>query len=163
MRSYEFGGFRFDSLKRQLRDAEGKLLELPARSIDALQFFLERRGQDVSKEQLTKALWPNTVVEENNLNQAIFALRRALGDDANAPRFVMTLPGRGYRFIAEAEPAPAPQPVSGLPRYAVVGVAALIAMGAAAAVFWPRGPAPGAAPVSGGVCPGCPGARSVMG
>ena len=153
MRSYEFGGFRFDSLKRQLRDAEGKLLELPARSIDALQFFLERRGQDVSKEQLTKALWPNTVVEENNLNQAIFALRRALGDDANAPRFVMTLPGRGYRFIAEAEPAPAPQPVSGLPRYAVVGVAALIAMGAAAAVFWPRGPAPGAAPVSVAVLP----------
>jgi serine/threonine-protein kinase len=110
VRSYEFGGFRFDSLRRQLYDAEGKPIELPARAIDALLFFLERRGEDVSKEQLTKALWPNTIVEENNLSQAIFALRRALGDDANAPRFVMTLPGRGYRFIAEPSPPP---PVGG--------------------------------------------------
>jgi DNA-binding winged helix-turn-helix (wHTH) protein len=85
--TYEIGGFRFDSLRRQLFDADGKTLDLPARFIDALLFFLEMRGQDVSKEQLMKALWPHTVVEENNLNQAIFALRRALEDDANAPRF----------------------------------------------------------------------------
>jgi TolB-like protein/DNA-binding winged helix-turn-helix (wHTH) protein/Flp pilus assembly protein TadD len=159
VRSYEFGGFRFDSLRRQLHDAQGKPLDLPARSIDALQFFLERRGQDVSKDQLMKALWPNTIVEENNLNQAIFALRRALGDDANAPRFVMTLPGRGYRFIAEPEapPAPAPsppaRPVAELPRYIAIGVVALIAIGGLAAMFWPRGPAANAAPVSVAVLP----------
>ncbi len=110
MRSYEFGGFRLDGLKRQLRDTQGKLLELPARSMDALLFLLERRGEDVSKEQLMKALWPSTIVEENNLNQAIFALRRALRDDANSPRFIMTLPGRGYRFIAEPEPPPKATP-----------------------------------------------------
>jgi TolB-like protein/DNA-binding winged helix-turn-helix (wHTH) protein len=155
VRSQEFGGFRFDSLKRQLRDAEGKLVDLPARSIDALNFFLERRGEDVSKEQLMKALWPNTFVEENNLNQAIFALRRALGDDANAPRFVMTLPGRGYRFIAEPEApqAPAPTTVSAHSRYIAFGVVALIAMGIGAAMLWPRGSTTNAAPVSVAVLP----------
>jgi len=155
VRIYEIGGFRFDSMKRQLRDAEGNLLDLPARSTDALLFFLERRGQDVSKDQLMKALWPNTVVEENNLNQAIFALRRALGDDASSPRFIMTLPGRGYRFIADAEPAPTPMPppASGLPRYVAFGVAALIALGGIAAVLWPRALATNAAPVSVAVLP----------
>jgi DNA-binding winged helix-turn-helix (wHTH) protein len=48
VRSHEFGGFRFDSLRRQLYDADGKPIELPARAIDALLFFLERRGEDVS-------------------------------------------------------------------------------------------------------------------
>ncbi len=157
MRSYEFGGFRLDGLRQQLRNAEGKQLELPARSIDALLVLLERRGEDVSKEQLMKALWPSTIVEENNLNQAIFALRRALGDDANSPRFIMTLPGRGYRFIGEPElPAPTPlvqTPPSGLPRYAAFAVAGLIALGAAAAVFWPRGPAAHAGPVTVAVLP----------
>ncbi len=154
MSSYEFGGFRFDGLRRQLRDAEGKLLELPARSVDALLFFLERRGQDVSKDQLMKALWPDTIVEENNLNQAIFALRRALGDDATAPRFVMTLPGRGYRFIGELE-TPQPQahsPGAVRPRHLAFGVVALIAIGAAA-VFWPRGNAMSNVPVSVAVLP----------
>lgn len=153
MRSFEFGGFRFDSLRRQLFDTKGKPLELPARSIDALLLFLERRGEDVSKDQLMKRLWPNTVVEENNLNQAIFALRRALGDDANAPRFVMTLPGRGYRFIAEAAP-PAPPTVPPRPkrlRYIAFGIAPLIVIGAAA-VLWPRGSG-SAAPVSVAVLP----------
>ena len=159
MRHYEFGSFRFDSLKRQLFDAEGRALDLPARSTEALLLFLQRRGEDVSKEQLMKALWPNTVVEENSLNQAIFALRRALGDDANAPRFIMTLPGRGYRFIAEEPalpqvPAPAAEPVSTRPRYLVVGIAAaLIAVGVLAAVFWPRGVSTNAAPVSVAVLP----------
>jgi TolB-like protein/DNA-binding winged helix-turn-helix (wHTH) protein/Flp pilus assembly protein TadD len=150
--SYEFGGFRFDSLRRQLRDAHGKLLELPARSTDALLFLLERRGEDVSKDQLMKALWPRTVVEENNLNQAIFALRRALGDDASAPRFIMTMPGRGYRFIAEPEATPSPPPRTGLPRYVAFGVGALIAIGAAAAI-WLRGNETHAAPVSVAVLP----------
>jgi len=159
VRHYGFGSFRFDSLKRQLFDAEGRALDLPARSTEALLLFLQRRGEDVSKEQLMKALWPNTVVEENNLNQAIFALRRALGDDANAPRFIMTLPGRGYRFIAEEPalpqvPAPAAEPVSTRPRYLVVGIAAaLIAVGVLAAVFWPRGVSTNAAPVSVAVLP----------
>lgn len=158
MRSYEFGGFRFDSLKRQLRDADGKVLELPARSVDALLLLLERRGEDVSKEQLMKALWPNTIVEENNLNQAIFALRRALGDDANSPRFVLTLPGRGYRFIAEPEPPPPGPPTQAPPtrsvrtRYIAFGAVALIII-AAAAVFWLRSPATHPAPVSVAVLP----------
>jgi serine/threonine-protein kinase len=104
VRHYEFGGYRLDTLKRQLCNAQGEVLDLPARAFDTLLFLLQHRGEDVSKDQLMKAVWPSTVVEENNLNQAIFALRRALGDTANDPRFIMTMPGRGYRFIAEPTP-----------------------------------------------------------
>jgi DNA-binding winged helix-turn-helix (wHTH) protein/TolB-like protein/tetratricopeptide (TPR) repeat protein len=140
VRHYEFGGFRLDALKRQLCNAQGEAQELPARAFDALLFLLQHRGEDVSKDQLIKALWPSTVVEENNLNQAIFALRRALGDTANDPRFIMTLPGRGYRFIAELNPAPEPAPEpahSGVNtrRLAIIGAAALIVV--SAAVAWP--------------------------
>ncbi len=156
MRSYEFGGFRLDGLKRQLRDSENKLLDIPARSFDALLFLLERRGQDVSKEQLMKALWPRTIVEENNLNQAIFALRRALGDDVSAPRFIMTLPGRGYRFVADLDPphsTPAKPPSrSRLPRHLTFAAAGLIVI-AMATVFWPSGDVTQAAPVTVAVLP----------
>ena len=98
---YEFRGYRLDARQRQLRDHRGQLVELPSRAFDTLLYLLEHHGQDIGKDRLMAAVWPDSVVEENNLSQAISALRRALGDQRTAPRFVMTLPGRGYRFIAE--------------------------------------------------------------
>lgn len=135
MRVYEFGGFRFDSLRRQLLDAEGKPLDLPARSTEALLFFLERRGEDVSKEQLMKALWPNTVVEENNLNQNIGAIRKALGETPGQPRFLVNEPGRGYRFVAAVTVAGASPPAAprrGWPLAAIVAGALVLV----AAAVW---------------------------
>ena len=73
---------------------------MPARAFDALLYLVEHRGEDVSKDRLIKAVWPHAVVEENNLNQAISVLRRALGDTRAEPRYIMTVRGRGYRFIA---------------------------------------------------------------
>ncbi|MGH8238527.1 MAG: winged helix-turn-helix domain-containing tetratricopeptide repeat protein, partial [Steroidobacteraceae bacterium] len=131
MHKYEFAGFRLDVLKRQLRNAKGRPLELPTRAFDALVFLVEHRGEDISKDQVMKAVWPDTVVEENNLNQAVFALRRALGDTASDPHFIMTLPGRGYRFIAEVlQPAERRRTI---PKFAAVGLATTCAIALIAA------------------------------
>src|SRR4029077_17707079 len=69
--------------------------------------LLERAGQIVTREEIQKRLWPDTIVEyESNTNAAIRRLRDALGDSADNPRFVETIPRRGYRFIAEAGQQP---------------------------------------------------------
>jgi serine/threonine-protein kinase len=98
--SYEFHGFRLDAIRRQLRDPQGELLDVPARAFDTLLYLIEHRNELVPKERLIQAVWPKLVVEENNLSQAISALRRLLGDEPAQPRFVLTVPGRGYRLIA---------------------------------------------------------------
>jgi DNA-binding winged helix-turn-helix (wHTH) protein/TolB-like protein/Tfp pilus assembly protein PilF len=114
-RSYEFLGYQVDALQRQLRDPEGQVIELPARAFDTLIYLLDHRGEDVGKDRLLSAVWPDSIVEENSLSQAISVLRRALGDQRAAPRFIMTLPGRGYRFIAEASVSTEPLPARHLP------------------------------------------------
>jgi DNA-binding winged helix-turn-helix (wHTH) protein/TolB-like protein/tetratricopeptide (TPR) repeat protein len=98
---YEFGGFRIEVAARRLLAPSADPVDLSARAFDVLLHLVEHRGTDVSKERLLSAAWPDTVVEENNLNQAITVLRRALGDQRSAPRFIMTVPGRGYRFVAK--------------------------------------------------------------
>ena len=97
---YEFCGFRLDAYRRQLRNPAGELLDVPARAFDTLLFLIEQRNQLVPKDRLMQAVWPKAVVEENNLSQAISALRRLLGDEPSHARFVITVPGRGYRFVA---------------------------------------------------------------
>ena len=74
---------------------------LSARAYDVLIYLLENRDRVVSKNELMKAVWPRSVVEENNLNQAVTILRRALGDRRDSPQFVRTIAGRGYRFVGE--------------------------------------------------------------
>ena len=70
-----------------------------------LSILLERPGDVVTREELQKRLWPDTIVDvDHNLNTAINKIREVLGDSAESPRFVETLPRRGYRFIGELEP-----------------------------------------------------------
>ena len=97
---YEFGPFRIDAVKRVLL-RDGQLIQLTSKSIDTLLVLLEHRGQVVTKDDLMKTLWPDTVVEENNLTQQISMLRKVLGEKANEHRYVVTIPGRGYSFVAE--------------------------------------------------------------
>ena len=115
IREYEFDGFRVEVASRRLRKTDSTPVELSARGFDVLLYLLQHPGEDVSKERLLDAAWPNLVVEENNLNQAITALRRALGDRRDEPRYIMTVAGRGYRFVAsvtarEAIDAPVSEP-----------------------------------------------------
>jgi len=110
---YEFGDFRLDAPRRSLTRAGGTAVPVTAKVFDALVYLVEHAGEPVSRDALTKALWPKTIVEENNLNVPISALRRALGDDSAQPRYVVTLAGRGYQFVAavSAPAAVAPAPV----------------------------------------------------
>ncbi len=98
-RIYEFGAFRLDSHRRALL-RDGELVALTARAIDLLLVLIERRAQVLEKEELIQLLWPDTTVEEGNLTVNVSTLRKALGESPNERRFIMTVPGRGYRFIA---------------------------------------------------------------
>jgi len=100
VRGYRFADFRFEPAKRRLTGADGTIV-LSARAFDVLVHLVENRDRVVGKDELLKAVWPHSVVEDNNLNQAITAVRRALGDSRDAPRFIATIAGRGYQFIAD--------------------------------------------------------------
>jgi TolB-like protein/DNA-binding winged helix-turn-helix (wHTH) protein len=99
VQSYELDGFRVDAARRELLTASGERPELPSRAYDALVYLIERRGEDVSRDALMQAVWPNTIVDDNNLNQLISDLRRTFGDSRSQPRYIATVPGRGYRFV----------------------------------------------------------------
>jgi DNA-binding winged helix-turn-helix (wHTH) protein/TolB-like protein/Flp pilus assembly protein TadD len=95
---YVFEGFILEPAQMRLSRSDGSIVELSPRLFDALRFFVERAGELLTKDALFDSLWPGLVVEENNLNQVVYALRRALGDDGN--RFIQTVPRRGFRFVA---------------------------------------------------------------
>lgn len=97
-----FGVFAADLTSQELRKG-GVRLRLPRQSFQILKMLLERPGELVTRDELRAALWPlDTFVDfEHGLNAAINRLRDALGDKAGDPRFVETLPRRGYRFIGE--------------------------------------------------------------
>jgi Tol biopolymer transport system component len=96
---YEFQGFRVDAARRRVLASDGAPLKLRPREFDTLVALLQAAGTVVSKDELLATVWPDTVVEENNLNQAISRLRQVLGDDRKDPRFIATITGRGYQFV----------------------------------------------------------------
>ena len=93
--SYEFGPFRIDTANRQLM-RDGEVVPLKAKAVDTLLFLIDNRGDVVEKDELMKTLWPDSFVEESNLTQNIYTLRKALGDGD----YIETIPRRGYRFVA---------------------------------------------------------------
>ena len=103
-----FGPFEVDLAAGEFRKG-GVKLKLAGQPFQVLAILLERPGQVVSREELQKRLWPDTFVDvDHNLNTAINKIREALGDSAESPRFVETLPRRGYRFTADVSGAPGP-------------------------------------------------------
>jgi DNA-binding winged helix-turn-helix (wHTH) protein/TolB-like protein/Flp pilus assembly protein TadD len=104
IRAYQFAGFRFNPAKHRLSGPDGAVIPLSGRAYDVLAYLLENRDRVVGKDELIKAVWPRSVVEENNLNQAISTVRRALGDARDSPRFIVTVAGRGYQFIGDVVP-----------------------------------------------------------
>ncbi len=140
MVTYEFVGFRLDPRRRALSRADGTSVDITAKVFDALVYLVVRAGTTVPREELMAALWPRTIVEDNNLNKLVAALRRALGDRG---AIVATVPGRGYQFVAEVRviQAPAAQADAGSPDVAT-DLTAVEAVPHAARASWP--PRPGA-------------------
>jgi DNA-binding winged helix-turn-helix (wHTH) protein/TolB-like protein/Flp pilus assembly protein TadD len=99
-RIYEFGGFRIDTRDRLLQRG-GSVVPLKPKVLETLLLLIRRRGEVLEKDQLIQELWPDTFVEEGNLTQNIYELRKALGETSAAPVFIETVPRRGYRFSAE--------------------------------------------------------------
>src|SRR5689334_22539401 len=95
-----FGVFEFDAQARELRK-QGRRIRLREQPAQLLQLLIERAGQVVTREELRQQLWPSNVYVDfdHGLNNAIATLRQALGDSADAPHFIETLPRVGYRFI----------------------------------------------------------------
>ncbi|HEY8460872.1 MAG TPA: winged helix-turn-helix domain-containing protein, partial [Blastocatellia bacterium] len=100
---YEFGPFRLDVGERLLM-RDGRTAPLPPKVFDTLLVLVENSGRVVSKDELMQSLWPDTFVEESNLTQNISQLRRALGDGVAGAKYIETIPKRGYRFVANAQP-----------------------------------------------------------
>jgi DNA-binding winged helix-turn-helix (wHTH) protein len=101
--AYEFADFYLDPAHRQLLRS-GEPVPLTPKVFDTLLYLVEHRHAALEKDELLKALWPDVVVEENNLGQAISKLRAALGEAPGANRYIATIPGRGYRFVAPVTP-----------------------------------------------------------
>jgi TolB-like protein/DNA-binding winged helix-turn-helix (wHTH) protein/Tfp pilus assembly protein PilF len=102
-RVFEFGDFRLDVEERLLLRRDGTAVPLTPRVFDTLLYLVEHSGRLASKESLMAAVWPDCIVEENNLAQTISTLRRIFGDTSGSQRHIATVPGRGYRFVAEVE------------------------------------------------------------
>ena len=97
-----FGSFEFDTATRELR-RDGARVHLSPKSFDLLQILVERRPGLVTKGELQDQLWPDAVVLEANLGNAVAEIRKALGDDPKSPSYVCTVSRRGYRFAADVE------------------------------------------------------------
>jgi DNA-binding winged helix-turn-helix (wHTH) protein/TolB-like protein len=149
-RVFVFGSCRLEvSLGRLLRD--GQPVPLTPKAFDVLLALIERRDRVVDKAELMRLVWPDSFVEEANLSQTIFVLRKTLGETADGPRFIETVPRCGYRFAAEvqeecaaAAPARAQTPFGRWRdrRFAVPTVAVLIIVAAIGAWgMWLRAPA----------------------
>jgi len=113
---WEFDCYRVDFERRLLLRGQ-EPVQLPAKALDTLLVLIQRRGEVVTKDELMKAVWPDAFVEEGNLSQSIHVLRRALGESVDDHRYIVTVPGRGYRFVAEVreisetDNGPFPKPV----------------------------------------------------
>jgi Tol biopolymer transport system component/DNA-binding winged helix-turn-helix (wHTH) protein len=145
LRLLRFGDFEADLRSGELRKA-GVKLKFGGQPFQVLTILLEQPGEVVTREELQKRLWPDTFVDvDRNLNTAINKIREVLGDSAESPRFVETLPRRGYRFIGEVEPpVEAAVPVEPDHRsishhwWKIVAVVVIAVVGAAVAYRWHR-------------------------
>jgi DNA-binding winged helix-turn-helix (wHTH) protein len=97
---YEFGQFALDTSAQRL-SRSGEVVPLTPRVFDTLRYLVENPGRVLEKDELLAAIWPGVSVEENNLGQAISRIRAALGESPGDNRYIVTVPGRGYRFVGD--------------------------------------------------------------
>ncbi len=119
---FDFEPFQLDVAERRLVRS-GELVPLRGKVFDTLCLLVENHGRLLRKDELMQRLWPDSVVEDNNLDHNISKLRSALQDGSNGQKFIETVPRQGYRFVAnvrrisgpEATQTAAPLPVAEAP------------------------------------------------
>jgi DNA-binding winged helix-turn-helix (wHTH) protein/TolB-like protein len=102
---YKFGEFRVETVKRLLLRDEVPV-PISNKAFDVLLVLIDGRDRVLTKDELMEKVWPDTVVEENNLTVAMSGLRKALGEGSGDRRYILTVPGRGYRFVTEVRAEP---------------------------------------------------------
>ncbi|MEO8433882.1 MAG: tetratricopeptide repeat protein [Pyrinomonadaceae bacterium] len=102
---YEFGPFCLDASKHLLL-RDGRPVSLTPKALEILLALVENGGRVLGKDAMLQKIWPDTLVEENNLTVNISALRKALGESPAEHRYIVTVPGQGYRFVAEIRELP---------------------------------------------------------
>src|SRR6476469_5156439 len=100
--TYCFGDFTVDPHRRVML-REGDSVQLSSKAFDLLLALLESEGRELSKDELMNRIWADQIVEDANLTVAMAHLRKALGEKASDHRFIVTIPGRGYRFVAKLQ------------------------------------------------------------
>src|SRR5262249_4889931 len=95
---YEFGPFQLDVEERLLL-RDGQPLQLRSKVFDTLWVLVANNGHLLGKDELMQAIWPDSIVEENNLDHNISTLRRTLGEKAGGQKYIETVPRQGYRFL----------------------------------------------------------------
>jgi DNA-binding winged helix-turn-helix (wHTH) protein/Tfp pilus assembly protein PilF len=115
---YEFGEFRVD-LGRRILFRIGDQIPLTPKVFDTLALLVANHGQVVDKKELMSAIWPDTSVEENNLNQNVSTLRRIFGETRGENRYIATVPGKGYCFTAEVRISRAVEPEAALTHFRI--------------------------------------------
>ena len=111
-RSFAFKSFRLDLSERQLVNA-GVPVPLTPKAFDVLAFLVIRGGHLVEKDELLRAVWADSFVEEANVARIIHTLRKILGEDQNGNKFIETVAKKGYRFVAEVTEMSEPPAVAG--------------------------------------------------
>lgn len=99
---FQFGDFQVDPLTRTLRRRE-EVVTLNRRAFDVLVYLVQNPGRLLTRDELLKSVWPDTFVDENSLAQSISTLRRALEEKPGDNSYIVTLPGRGYQFVAQVK------------------------------------------------------------
>ena len=98
MHSYEFGPFRVDAANRLLLRS-GEVVPLTSKVFDILLVFVQNSGRLLDKDEVMREVWPDSFVEEGNLTRNVSTLRKALGESPHEHQYIVTVPGRGYRFV----------------------------------------------------------------
>ena len=136
----DFGPFRAD-LRRRVLMRDSQPVSLPGKAFDMLVVLLENAGTTVAKDDILKTVWPDTFVEEGNLTQTVFLLRKVLGDTDSQP-YIVTVPRQGYRFVGTVQtggPADSSEPKEPKPvprKWNGKLVLAIAALAVAAAAAW---------------------------
>jgi DNA-binding winged helix-turn-helix (wHTH) protein len=135
-----FGDFEFDDRRRRLK-AGGQPVRLSGQAVDLLCLLLERPGELITREEIERRLWPDRNVDFNHsLDVVVSRLRTVLGDKGSSPRYIETVPRKGYRFIEAVTAKPQARPANGPRQWSrpLVTYAAIAILAAIVAILFAR-------------------------